>query len=42
MFSTRFTKELYLEVLKMLYEVLNKSRREGMMAIEADIEDPAA
>ena len=24
----------------MLYEILNKSRREGMMAIEADIEDP--
>lgn len=42
MFSTRFTKKLYLEVLNMLYEVLNKSRREGMMAIEADIEDPAA
>ena len=42
MFGTRFTKELYLDVLKMLYEVLNKSRREGMMAIEADIEDPTA
>lgn len=42
MFGTRFTKTLYLDVLKMLYEVLNKSRREGMMAIEADIEDPAA
>ena len=26
----------------MLYEVLNKSRREGMMAIEADLEEPAA
>lgn len=42
MFSTRFTKALYLDVLKMLYEILNKSRREGMMAIEVDIEDPAA
>ena len=42
MFSHRFTKTLYLDVLKMLYEVLNKSRREGMMSIEADIEDPAA
>ncbi|WP_263147254.1 flagellar motor stator protein MotA [Pseudomonas sp. RIT-PI-AD] len=42
MFSSRFTHTFYLEVLKMLYEILNKSRREGMMAIEADVEDPAA
>lgn len=42
MFSNRFTHTFYLEVLGMLYEVLNKSRREGMMAIEADVEDPAA
>lgn len=42
MFGTRFNKALYLDVLKMLYEILNKSRREGMMAIETDIEDPAA
>lgn len=42
MFSSRFTHTFYLEVLRLLYEVLNKSRREGMMAIEADVEDPAA
>lgn len=42
MFSTRFTHAYYLEVLKLIYEILNKSRREGMMAIEADIEDPGA
>ena len=42
MFSTRFTHSFYLDVLKMLYEILNKSRREGMMAIEADVEDPNA
>ena len=42
MFSSRFTHAFYIEVLKLLYEILNKSRREGMMAIEADIEDPAA
>ncbi len=40
MFSNRFTQTYYLEVLGMLYEILNKSRREGMMAIESDIEDP--
>ncbi len=42
MFSPRINKALYIDVLKMLYDVLNKSRREGMMAIENDIEDPAA
>lgn len=42
MFSNRFTHVFYLEVLGMLYEILNKSRREGMMAIEADLEEPAS
>lgn len=42
MFGHRFTHAYYLEILKLLYEILNKSRREGMMAIEADIEDPKA
>jgi len=42
MFSSRFTHAYYLEVLKLIYEILNKSRREGMMAIEADIEEPSA
>lgn len=42
MFSSRFTHTYYLEVLSLLYSILNKSRREGMMAIEADLEDPAA
>lgn len=42
MFSSRFTHTFYLEILKLLYEILNKSRREGMMAIEADVEDPNA
>ena len=42
MFGTRFNQAFYLDVLRLLYEILNKSRREGMMAIEGDIEDPAA
>lgn len=42
MFGNRFTHAYYLDVLKLIYEILNKSRREGMMAIEADIEDPKA
>ncbi|WGK62589.1 flagellar motor stator protein MotA [Halopseudomonas sp. SMJS2] len=39
-FGHRFNKAFYLDVLGVLYEILNKSRREGMMAIEADIEEP--
>lgn len=42
LFSHRFGKPFYLDVLGVLYEVLNKSRREGMMSIEADIEEPEA
>jgi chemotaxis protein MotA len=42
MFSTRFTHAYYLEVLGLVYEILNKSRREGMMAIEGDIEDASS
>lgn len=39
-FGHRFSKPFYLDVLGLLYEILNKSRREGMMAIETDIEEP--
>ena len=42
MFSSRFTHAFYIDVLSLIYEILNKSRREGMMAIESDIEDAAA
>ncbi|MBD8603254.1 flagellar motor stator protein MotA [Pseudomonas sp. CFBP 8771] len=42
MFKSRFSHAFYLEVLSLLFEILNKSRREGMMSIEADIEDVAA
>ena len=34
MFGSRFSHAFYLEVLGLIYEILNKSRREGMMAIE--------
>ena len=40
MFGNRFTHAYYLDILKLLYEILNKSRREGMMSIEGDIEEP--
>lgn len=38
--STRYDKKLYLEVMSLLYGLLSKARREGMIAIERDIDDP--
>jgi chemotaxis protein MotA len=35
-----YGKAKYLESLKLYYEVLNKARREGLMALEADVEEP--
>ncbi|MDX1492134.1 MAG: flagellar motor stator protein MotA [Pseudohongiellaceae bacterium] len=40
-FGASTSAALYLDLLGLLYDVLNKARREGMMAIEADIETPA-
>jgi len=39
--GAKFTKQRYLDSLKMMYELLNKARRDGLMALEADVEDPA-
>jgi chemotaxis protein MotA len=36
-----FTKQLYLETLKMAFDLLTKGRKEGLVALEADIEEPA-
>ncbi|GAA4342412.1 flagellar motor stator protein MotA [Pigmentiphaga soli] len=38
--GSRFTKQRYLDLLALLYEILNRVRREGLMAIEADVEEP--
>ena len=35
-----FGKPRYLETLKMMYEFLNKVRKEGLIAVEADVEKP--
>ena len=35
-----YTKERYLETLKMMYDLLNKARKEGLMTLENDVEDP--
>ncbi len=39
--GSKFGKQRYLESLKMMYELLNKARREGLMALESDVEDPS-
>lgn len=38
--GSKFTKERYLTSLKMAYDLLNKARREGLMSLENDIEEP--
>jgi chemotaxis protein MotA len=35
-----FTKERYLSTLRMLYQFLNKVRKEGLLAVEMDVEKP--
>ena len=39
--GSRFNRSLYIESLKMMYELLNKARRQGLVALESDIEGPA-
>jgi len=38
--GSKFTKQRYLDTLKTMYELLNKARREGLMTLENDVEDP--
>ncbi len=38
--GSRFTKARYMELMALLYDVLSKARKEGMMAIESDVENP--
>lgn len=39
--SSRYSRARYTDMLKMMFELLNKARREGLVALEADIEEPA-
>jgi len=39
--GSKITKQYYLQSLKMMYDLLNKARKEGLMSLEADVEDPA-
>jgi chemotaxis protein MotA len=38
--GSNYTKAQYLELIALLYELLQKARKEGMMALEADVDAP--
>jgi len=38
--GSKFGKQTYIEALKMMYDLLNKARKDGLMALESDVEDP--
>jgi chemotaxis protein MotA len=38
--GSKYTKALYMELMALLYEILDKTRKEGLLAIERDIENP--
>jgi chemotaxis protein MotA len=38
--GSRHTKELYMEMMSLLFDVLSKVRKEGLMSIEGDIDRP--
>jgi chemotaxis protein MotA len=38
--SSHYTTQRYVDLLKMVFELLNKARREGLVALETDVEEP--
>ncbi len=38
--GSKFNKQAYLNALKMMYDLLNKARKDGLMALESDVEEP--
>ncbi|HEX5784464.1 MAG TPA: flagellar motor stator protein MotA [Burkholderiaceae bacterium] len=38
--GSKYTKDRYMELLALMYDILQKARKEGLMAIEKDVEDP--
>lgn len=38
--SSKFGKQTYVDTLKMMYDLFNKARKDGLMALEADVEEP--
>lgn len=38
--GSKFKKSYYMDALALIYDLLTKARKEGMMSLEADVEDP--
>jgi len=38
--GSKYTKARYMELMALLYDILQKARKEGLMAIESDVENP--
>jgi chemotaxis protein MotA len=38
--GSKFNKARYMELLALMYDILQKARKEGLMSIEKDVEDP--
>ncbi|HZV65941.1 MAG TPA: flagellar motor stator protein MotA [Telluria sp.] len=38
--GSRYTRELYMEMMSLLFDILSKVRKEGLMSIEGDIDRP--
>jgi chemotaxis protein MotA len=38
--GSKYNKKAYIESLKVMYELLNKARKDGLMALEGDVEEP--
>jgi chemotaxis protein MotA len=39
--GSKFGRQSYIDTLKMMYDLLNKARKDGLMALESDVEEPA-
>jgi chemotaxis protein MotA len=39
--GSKFTKQRYIESLKMMYQLFNKARKDGLVGIESDVEEPS-
>lgn len=38
--GSKYSKQAYVDSLKTMYELLNKARKDGLMALEGDVEEP--
>jgi chemotaxis protein MotA len=38
--GSKYTKARFMSLLALLYDLLQKARKEGLMAIESDVEEP--